>query len=186
MVERLRIWLVGLLVVCAFVSGVAGAHGHGAVVGAAPAGAAAPVAAAATFKAWVCGASPELRFKGVISGNGKNSVSAAGGTRADTVLAVGVDGKNFLIWFQELSGAGGPGFRSFPWNVPGFDYQGGTGHQLEVVGYQAFIHHQPDTNTERLKIMVTHFRGSKPGTDQDDPNRDLYVYDTGCELPGGS
>jgi hypothetical protein len=122
---------------------------------------------------WYCDESSALRWKGEVRGN---RVRVAGGERTGYIAMIAYDRGVFDVWFQD---AGHVSMTTA--GVPGFEYHGGDQSTLQVLDYDAVIHQTANPQRVRLKFALLHYRGNFPGTETNDPVRDEYIFDTGCE-----
>lgn len=122
---------------------------------------------------WYCNDPPALRWKGEVRGN---RVRVAGGERTGYIALIAYDRGVFDVWFQD---AGHVSIATA--GVSGFEYHGGDQFTLQVLDYDAVIHETANPQRVRLKFALLHFRGNFPGTETNDPVRDEYIFDTGCE-----
>lgn len=136
-----------------------------------PAASASAAGVCGTGGGWQKTGEPTMSLKGAVQGN---ALATAGGERSTYIANVTYSRGIFTIWFQDI------GFRQIPVNtITGFSYVEGDTHELNALGFAAFIH-----ESGQLKISVLHFQGNYPGTETGVPDRQEYVINTGYTYCG--
>ena len=121
---------------------------------------------------WVKQREPSLSFKGTL-GQNVSRLRTAGGIDVPFIPFVGITLSEVVLWFEwvregEIDAYNTVrriNFRA----LPGFQFQGGSTHELSQFDMDAWVH----ASDRQLKVLILHWRGDE------DRDRDAYVLRTG-------